>query len=151
VGADVHHHAAVAAWRTGKNPLIPEEHEIDEFISAAMDGPTHIPLSIIRYVATTRARAAARLRRLFDDFAGHHGAEGVPAELEHIAAPALVLHGERDPLVDHLAAEQLAASLPTAELHHLAGVGHAPQLEAPRRTAQLVRDFLHRNLPSGGR
>jgi 2-hydroxymuconate-semialdehyde hydrolase len=144
VGSDVHHHAAVAAWRTGKNPLIPEEHEVDDFIATALDESSKIPLSIIRYVATTRARAAARLRVLFDDFAGHHGAEGVPADLSGITAPALVLHGERDQLVDRAAAEALHRRLPRAELHHLAHVGHAPQLEAPRRTAQLIADFLHR-------
>jgi pimeloyl-ACP methyl ester carboxylesterase len=146
VGSDVHHHAAVAAWRTGKNPLIPEEHEIDDFIASALDGPSHIPISVIRYVATTRARAATRLRQLFEDFAGNHGAEGVPADLSAITAPALILHGEKDPLVDHAAAEELHVRLPGSELHHLPRVGHAPQLEAPRRTAQLVRDFLHRSL-----
>ncbi len=144
VGSDVHHHAAVAAWRTGKNPLIPAEDEVDDFIATALDESNKIPLSIIRYVATTRARAATKLRKLFEDFAGHHGAEGVPADLSGITASALVLHGERDQLVDRKAAEELHRRLPRAELHHLARVGHAPQLEAPRRTAQLVADFLHR-------
>lgn len=148
VGSDIHHHAAVAAWRTGKNPLIPEEHEVDDFIAAALDESNKIPLSIIRYVATTRARAAHRLRRLFDEFTGHHGAAGIPADLSPVRAPALVIHGERDQLVDRAAAEILHRRLPRAELHHLARVGHAPQLEAPRRTANLVRDFLHRIAPT---
>jgi abhydrolase domain-containing protein 6 len=144
VGSDIHHHAAVAAWRTGKNPLIPEEHEVDDFIAAALDESNKIPLSIIRYVATTRARAARRLRRLFDDFTSHHGPAGIPADLSTVAAPALIIHGEKDQIVDRQAAETLHRRLPNAQLHHLAKVGHAPQLEAPRRTALLVRDFLHR-------
>lgn len=148
VGSDMHHHAAVAAWRTGKNPLIPEEHEIDDFIAAALDGPSHIPISVIRYVATTRARAAARLRRLFHDFTSHHGAEGVPAELSSIQVPALIVHGVTDPIISHDDAEKLHQRLAGSELHHLPRVGHAPQLEAPRQTAQLVRDFLHRRIPA---
>ncbi len=144
VGSDVHHHAAVAAWRAGKNPLIPDEHEIDEFIDNALDGPTLIPRSVIRYVATNRARAARKLRRLFDEFAAGHGDEGVPAELERITAPTLIVHGARDKIIDRKTAEELCRRLPRAELHHLPAAGHAPQLEAPRRTAALVRGFLHR-------
>ncbi len=150
VGSDMHHHAAVAAWRTGKNPLIPEEHEIDDFIAAALDGPTHIPISVIRYVATTRARAATRLRKLFDDFTSHHGAEGVPEDLSSVRVPALILHGETDPIISRSDAETLHQRLAGSELHHLPKVGHAPQLEAPRRTAQLVRDFLHRRIQRSG-
>ncbi|HRC56064.1 MAG TPA: alpha/beta fold hydrolase [Kofleriaceae bacterium] len=144
VGSDVHQHAAVAAWRAGKNPLIPDEHEIDEFIDTALDGPTLIPRSVIRYVATTRARAARKLRRLFDEFAAGHGAEGVPDELERITAPTLVLHGARDKIIDRSTAEALCRRLPRSELHHMPKVGHAPQLEAPRRTAAILRDFLRR-------
>jgi pimeloyl-ACP methyl ester carboxylesterase len=144
VGSDVHQHAAAAAWRTGPHPLIPEEHEIDEFIANAIDGPTLIPRSIIRYVATTRARAAGKLRRLFDDFADGHGDQGVPGELERISVPALVIHGDRDKIVDRSTAERLGQRLPDSELRHLPNVGHAPQLEAPRVTARLIRDFLDR-------
>ncbi|MEZ4359010.1 MAG: alpha/beta fold hydrolase [Kofleriaceae bacterium] len=147
VGSDVHHHAAVAAWREGPNPLIPAEHEIDEFLATALRGTTKIPRAVLRYVATTRARSAAKLHRLFEDFASGHGAEGVPQELERLDMPTLVLHGELDAIVDRATAEQLTARLPRAELHHLAHVGHAPQLEAPRRTARLLGAFLRRTAP----
>lgn len=149
VGSDVHHHAAVAAWRTGPNPLIPSEHEIDEFIDNSLDGPTLIPRSVIRYVATSRSRAARKLRRLFEEFAAGHGEEGVPEQLERILAPTLVLHGERDKIIDRRTAEALCRRLPRAELYHLPRVGHAPQLEAPRRTAALLLDFLRRQARAG--
>lgn len=144
VGSDVHQHAAVAAWRAGPNPLIPEEHEVDDFIATAFDAPTLIPRSVIRYVAITRARAAVKLRRLFDDFATGQGAEGVPGELQSITMPALVIHGDRDQIVDRATATQLSQRLPQAELHAMDRVGHAPQIEAPRRTAGLITDFLRR-------
>lgn len=144
VGGDVHQHAAVAAWSAGKNPLIPTEHEIDDFIDAALDGPTLIPRSVIRYVATTRARAARKLHRLFDELVAGGGDQGVPEALERITAPALIVHGARDKIIHRSVAEGLCRRLPHAELHHLPRVGHAPQLEAPRRTAALMHDFLER-------
>jgi pimeloyl-ACP methyl ester carboxylesterase len=151
VGSDVHHHAAVAAWRTGPNPLIPSEDEIDAFVATALEGPTLIPRSVIRYVATARSRSAAKLRTLFEDFAAGHGPQGVPDRLETIAAPALVVHGVQDRVVDRKTAEDLGRQLPRSELHHLPAVGHAPQLEAPRRTARLVNEFLDRVVPDGSR
>jgi pimeloyl-ACP methyl ester carboxylesterase len=149
VGSDVHHHAAVAAWRVGPNPLIPSDDEIDAFVATALEGPTLIPRAVIRYVATSRSRSATKLRRLFEDFAAGHGAQGVPEQLCAITAPALVVHGVNDRIVDRKTAEDLGRQLPRAELHHLLAVGHAPQLEAPLRTARLIREFLDRNVPTG--
>lgn len=149
VGGDVHQHAAVAAWSAGKNPLIPNEHEIDDFIDAALDGPTLIPRSVIRYVATNRARAARKLHRLFDELVAGGGAQGVPEALERITAPALIVHGARDKIIHRSVAEGLCRRLPRAELHHLPRVGHAPQLEAPRRTAALTLEFLQRQARLG--
>jgi pimeloyl-ACP methyl ester carboxylesterase len=55
-----------------------------------------------------------------------------------------VIHGEQDRIIDKRVAEDLTLALPRAELVVMRGVGHAPQLEAPRHTARLVEQFAKR-------
>ena len=45
---------------------------------------------------------------------------------------------------DQHAAEDLVQALPRAELVVMRGVGHAPQLEAPRHTARILEAFARR-------
>jgi pimeloyl-ACP methyl ester carboxylesterase len=99
---------------------------------------------VIRHVITQRARRAESLRRLFAGFVLADGDAGVPREVAAIHQPALVIHGEQDRIIDKRVAEDLAGSLPAAELIVMGGVGHAPQLEAPRHTARIVERFARR-------
>lgn len=65
------------------------------------------------------------------------------AQLPAVATPALLIHGERDPLMPLAAAQWLAAQLPDARLETFAGAAHAPFLADPARFAALVADFCH--------
>ncbi len=55
-----------------------------------------------------------------------------------VRAPALVVWGDRDRLVDPRLAPRLAAALPDARLQVQPGIGHLAMLEAPERTARAV-------------
>ena len=55
-----------------------------------------------------------------------------------VRAPALVVWGDRDKLVDPRLAPRLAAALSDARLQVQAGVGHLAMLEAPEPTARAV-------------
>jgi pimeloyl-ACP methyl ester carboxylesterase len=100
-------------------------------------------------VITQRARRADSLQKLFRGFVLAGGDAGVPRELAGIDVPALVIHGEQDRIIDKRTAQDLVAALPRAELVVMRGVGHAPQLEAPRVTAKLVEAFAQRcDMPS---
>lgn len=61
--------------------------------------------------------------------------------LPAIAAPTLLIHGERDPLMPLAAGEWLAASLPGARLEAFAGAAHAPFLADPARFVALLAAF----------
>ena len=58
------------------------------------------------------------------------------------AAPALLLHGERDVIVPPGASEAMARAMPAARRIVLPGAGHAPQLSRPAEVAAACLEFL---------
>jgi pimeloyl-[acyl-carrier protein] methyl ester esterase len=62
--------------------------------------------------------------------------------LAGIAAPALVIQGERDRLVPMGAARFLVEHLPQARLAPVPGAGHAPFLSHPAVFLEKLRDFI---------
>lgn len=60
---------------------------------------------------------------------------------DHISAPTLLLRGETSDLLTAETAAAMVTRGPRAQLHVLAGIGHAPTLQSPEQVA-LVRDFL---------
>jgi abhydrolase domain-containing protein 6 len=142
IGRDVHDGGALA-W-VDHNPLIPREADIDKFIELVLERPPPVGKAVIRHVITQRARRAESLQRLFRGFVLAGGEAGVPRDLAGIAVPALVIHGEQDRIISKRTAEDLVLALPRGELVVMRGVGHAPQLEAPRHTARLVERFARK-------
>lgn len=66
------------------------------------------------------------------------------AALARIAAPALVLNGERDSPRRLLAGERLCSLLPRAERALVPGAGHLANLDNPRAYNDIIRSFLER-------
>lgn len=143
IGRDIHDGGA-RAWVTGDNPLIPRPADVERFMALVLERPPPVGRAVIRHVITQRARRAESLRRLFAGFVLADGDAGVPRDVAAIHQPALVIHGEQDRIIDKRVAEDLAGALPAAELIVMRGVGHAPQLEAPRHTARIVERFARR-------
>ena len=92
----------------------------------------HDPVATAANVAEFRAlltpfgtRAATRIR---------------PADLRRVAAPTLMIWGDRDPVVQVADARAVAELIPDARLEVLPA-GHVPQLGNPQRVAQLVARF----------
>jgi pimeloyl-ACP methyl ester carboxylesterase len=67
---------------------------------------------------------------------------GLERRLHRIAAPTLVIWGERDALVSCAYAQRFADGIAGARVEILAGCGHVPQVERPEETLELVRGFL---------
>ncbi len=92
------------------------------------------------------ATAVARMQRQAFDLqlasAEHPGPGRVDVDPATIAAPAVVVVGERD--LDHMVAvgEHLAAAIPSARLVRLPWAGHLPVLERPGEVAELVAGWL---------
>jgi pimeloyl-ACP methyl ester carboxylesterase len=58
--------------------------------------------------------------------------------LERLDLPFRVIWGDCDPIAVYAIAQRLCGRNPHAALHTLEGVGHYPQLEAPRRVAEAL-------------
>jgi 2-hydroxy-6-oxonona-2,4-dienedioate hydrolase len=69
--------------------------------------------------------------------------------LPFIRAPALVVCGERDPLVPQAWAEQVARLLPNGRLAIIPGAPHALNYSAPDELAGLIREFIDRVVSPG--
>ncbi len=104
------------------------------FWAAAFERPSLPPRLIAEYLATGPIRAGAQAVRSM-----HYPTERV---LATVGVAALVLHGERDPLVSRQWARAVAALLPRAALVEMVGVGHALHDSAPTATANLIERFL---------
>lgn len=63
-------------------------------------------------------------------------------KLPHVRAPALVVHGTRDPIAPRPWAEQVASLLPQGQLVELPGAGHIPNYARPEELARAVLPFL---------
>lgn len=62
--------------------------------------------------------------------------------LRTIAAPTLLLWGERDSIIPATRAAGFLRTIPDARLVRFAGVGHLPHEEAPRPSLAALRRFL---------
>jgi 3-oxoadipate enol-lactonase len=85
-------------------------------------------------------RAAVRCLVTFDE----------RANLAHIRVPVLCLAGEHDRNAPAAMMERMAAKIPGARYVCLAGIGHMPNLEAPRTFDAAILDFLAAALPRAG-
>jgi pimeloyl-ACP methyl ester carboxylesterase len=86
------------------------------------------------------ARVQHLVIRYIEDRLRH--AERWTGALEGTDVPRRFVWGMLDPVSGAHMAERIVERVPPGELHALADVGHYPQLEAPRRTGLLLREFV---------
>lgn len=68
------------------------------------------------------------------------------ARIGEIAAPTLILFGDKDRLINPTAARTFNERIAGSEVVLLPGIGHLPMEEAPDATAATIADFLTRRL-----
>ncbi len=130
------------ALARGENLLIPTGDDPDRFVNLMVEKPPRVPQAVKRFVAARRAARRAVLEDMFRGWLESDPADGLPEDLEAIAQPTLIVHGEQDRIIHPDTARRLHARLPRAQLHILPGIGHVPQLEAPLTVARLIGRHL---------
>jgi len=130
--------------------LAPERLVAAMFTLCCVDAARVRPDVVARHVEVERQRAM--FTDLVPDFAtamrsvlatvGYAGGQAYRRGIRSVACPVLLVHGTRDRLVPLAAARAAARANPSWSLVEMLGVGHVPQLEAPRQTAWAITDWL---------
>jgi pimeloyl-ACP methyl ester carboxylesterase len=140
-----------ALWLMGCNPAAPEAN-VQELVSGLEAMPdTVIDMLAALAVPTEATEAAEAFKAMAHRIGGKVGAAQaralgsrteVTSRLGALQMPTLVVWGEQDQIVPVSVGQALAAVLPHAHFHVLAGRGHLPSLEDPAECAVLFVEFL---------
>jgi pimeloyl-ACP methyl ester carboxylesterase len=144
VGPVVDRSETLRALDRGENPLLVERVEdLDRLMGLVAEKMPPWPRAMKRFIAEDRVARKEVQAGLFRGWNEPKDGEGVHGiDLATLRTPALVLHGKRDRVIDVSTGRALAEQLPDARLELLEGIGHVPQMEAPRKVAKLVDSFL---------
>ena len=102
----------------------------------------HVAVARKREAFTDVDRGTAAAMRSVIATAGLGSGQAYRRGIRSITCPVVLLHGDRDRLVPVTVARSAARAHPSWSLVVLSGVGHVPQLEAPRETATAISDWL---------
>jgi pimeloyl-ACP methyl ester carboxylesterase len=113
--------------------------------------PSRVPADVVaRHVEVAVQRAgfpgterdfAAAVRSVVRTVGYPHG-RAYRRRFGMVTCPVLLVHGTEDRLVPVAAARAAARANPAWSLREFPGVGHVPQLEVPRQTADVILDWL---------
>lgn len=129
---------------------LPPQQMVNETLSLCCVDPSLVPAEVVK-AHVEMARERQGLGRAYGrDFLDAQRSlmaqllrrETYFAMVASIRAPALIVQGDRDRLVNVESARALAAMRPGWRFEILEGVGHVPQLEAPERFLRIVEPWL---------
>jgi pimeloyl-ACP methyl ester carboxylesterase len=136
---------------TAHRRRMPPERQVSDLLNLCCVDSSRVPAEVVAdHVELARHRAG--LAGIEHDLL--HAARSVVATagvvrggsyrrgIRQIPVPVLLLHGERDRLVPVAASRGIARAHPSWPLVVLPNVGHVPQLEAPRETADSIIEWL---------
>lgn len=123
--------------RAGDNPFVLQTYEEWwDYLTMVLHKMPYIPRVVRRHMARVFIGRAALNEKIFADMLEDE--LDFSERLSEVRAPTLALWGDRDRVIDVSAGRSFKAGIAGAELVILPGIGHAPQVEAPRATAKLV-------------
>jgi pimeloyl-ACP methyl ester carboxylesterase len=138
-----HESELVDLVREGDNPLIPSKPgDLKRLMDFALEEEPFVPWPILG-VLEDKAIANQDINRVIFAAIRDSGFESAfRQQITRIHDPVLVVWGKQDRIIDYRNGALFVEAIPDARLELLDGIGHAPMLEAPERSAQLFRTFL---------
>ena len=130
---------------------------LDAFAAAVSEDPGTTLLRFIALLNQGDAKPRAAIRALNDALSADHCPDttsliqglnwlrdiDLRSQLDSITVPALLIHGDKDPLMPLSAAQWLHNALPNSQLEIVPGAAHAPFIHTPERIAELIGDYCH--------
>jgi len=126
----------------GRNPLVVNNHDdFKRLMDFALEQPPFIPWPIT-VVSAERAQALKPVHdKLWFDMSREQDS-GFQDLLPKIQAPTLVQWGDQDRVLNYKNAEVFKALIPNAQVHIWPNIGHAPMIEIPSDSAELMLSHL---------
>lgn len=127
----------------GSNPLIVTcDDDFYELMDFALEEKPFIPWPVTSVMAEKSAANEAINRKIFADFHGIH-AYSFDDEIKKITAPTMILWGAEDRIIHVDNASVFNQLIPNSQTIVLEGIGHAPMIEVPEKSAKLYIDFIN--------
>lgn len=141
-GVYTHESEMMAYLARGENPLIVRKPEdFDRLLRFSMEKKPFLVWPISSVLAERAIANQAINEKMFGDI--RRDAPGdFGAALPHVWAPALVIWGRHDRVINVENGRVFEALMPDARLVILEDVGHAPMIETPLESAKLMREFV---------
>ncbi|MCU0599308.1 MAG: alpha/beta hydrolase [Desulfobacterales bacterium] len=128
--------------KEGKNPLIvtcPDDFE--KLMDFALEKKPYIPWPISTVLAEKAVENQEINKKMFSDMHERRGFEFEDA-IQTIKAPTLIVWGDQDRIISIKNATLFEQLIPGSKKIVFEGVGHAPMIELPEKSANLYLDFL---------
>jgi len=138
--AGIHDHRSVMEdlLDKGVNPLVVEDTaSFKRLMSFALEQPPFIPWPLTVVSAERAIKLKPLHDKLFDDMRVGHG-EDFKEVLKRINVPTLVQWGEQDRVINYKNIEAFTALIPNVKGHVWPNVGHAPMIEIPQESAEMM-------------
>ena len=125
----------------GHNPFVlRHEAEFSAFMRFVVERVPPMPGAVMRAMARDFAARRAMNEKILAELVEDD--LDLTARLREIAVPTMLLWGDRDRLIDLSAGRVYHQAIPRARLVVMHGIGHCPQVEAPRATARRILETV---------
>jgi abhydrolase domain-containing protein 6 len=128
--------------KEGKNPLIvtcPDD--FDKLIDFALEKKPYIPWPVNSVMAEKAVENQAINKKIFADMQVSRGFD-FEDTIQKITAPTLIFWGAQDRIISVKNATLFEQLIPGSKKIVFEGVGHAPMIEIPEKSANLYIEFL---------
>ena len=130
----------------GENPLIADSAEnYERLLDFAMEDPPFLPWPFANVMSRKSSARKELNEKIFSDIIkpGKYTAQQV---LSAIKTPTLILWGKEDRVIHVSSVSVFERYLSNHKTVILENVGHAPMVERPEQTANIIKDFIRDNL-----
>ena len=129
---------ASAQEATGKATDI-EHYRLDNGLEVVLAPDRRVPKVVLDAIAQRYEQSRDELEEIFRDFRASPSMEPM---LPDITAPALLLWGRKDRLIDVSSVAVWSKGIDNLRVDIWEGIGHMPMVEQPVRAARLYQEFL---------
>ncbi|TRY66796.1 hypothetical protein DNTS_009585 [Danionella cerebrum] len=124
-------------------PLIPSTPEqMEEMLKLCSYVRFKIPKQILQGLVDVRVPNNDFYRECFMELVGEKSRHSLHENMHLISAPLQVIWGKNDQVLDVSGASVLAEGVSGCQIDLLENCGHSVVLERPRKSAQLIMDFI---------